>query len=102
MASGSSDFVKDLARRPPRQKVAILLGVLGLLGFLYWQFFYSGLTEELDGAVAEKASLVQKFEELQRKQKQMRAYAEEYEQLQATIRANARGAADGGGIAGLL
>ena len=40
------DFANQLAAKPPAIKAAILGGVAAFCGIFYYQFFYSGLSEE--------------------------------------------------------
>src|SRR5262245_38038948 len=64
----------ELAKKPPGVQLAVLGSVLLVLGFLYWQFFYSGLTEDRTAGESKKRSVSKKLEEL-------RADAKELERL---------------------
>jgi|GEM_PF-5190117 len=64
MAS-SSEFLQDLAKKPPAHKAAVLFGILAVFGFLYWQFFYSDLKESKSKAERKRARLQQKRKQLE-------------------------------------
>jgi len=54
-----ADLATELAKKPPAVKLGILLAVVGLLGVVYWQMFYSSMSEELEAAKQAHASLQQ-------------------------------------------
>jgi type IV pilus assembly protein PilO len=59
--------IQNILDRPKGQKVAIWVGVLAVLGFLFWQFFYSAkLTEKKE--LSDKAAELEKniFDERRR------------------------------------
>src|SRR5688572_17263494 len=53
-----------LAKKPLGVQLGVLAGVLLLLAFGYWQFFYSGLQEEKGGALSRKKAISKKLDEL--------------------------------------
>jgi len=69
--AGSSDFLSDLAKKPPAHKVAVLFGVLGFVGFVYWQFVYSELKTDKQKAERTRKNLRKKRAGLDT---QLRAY----------------------------
>ena len=58
------DYMGELAAKPLNFKLAVLGAVLAALGLLYWQLFYSGLSEDLDAAKNRNRSLRQKSDKL--------------------------------------
>ncbi len=60
MAASSNEFLQDLAKKPPAHKAAILFGVLGFVGFVYWQFMYSDLKQSKQKAQRTKKNLQKK------------------------------------------
>jgi Tfp pilus assembly protein PilO len=86
----ASDFVKELSRKPPATKAAILIGILAVLGFLYYQFIYTGLKEEQQKANVAKTKATNEKAELSRKKAEMPELEKRAAELQATIAANER------------
>jgi Tfp pilus assembly protein PilO len=73
----ASSAVATLARKPLGTQLAVLGGILAVLGFLYWNFFYSDMQEERRGAVARKASIAKKLDELRKDAKELEALRRE-------------------------
>lgn len=65
MAASSSEFLQDLAKKPPAHKAAILFGILAVVGFVYWQFFYSDLKTSKQKAERKRNRLQQKRKQLE-------------------------------------
>lgn len=59
-----TDYIAELARKPPGFKLALLGGIIAVLGLFYWQFMFSGLSDDLDSAKARNRSLRQKSDKL--------------------------------------
>ncbi len=57
MAASKNDFLAELAKKPPKTKLAILAGIIVLGGALYYQFFYSGLVDDKGSAMSQKQRL---------------------------------------------
>jgi type IV pilus assembly protein PilO len=53
----ANDFVAQLAKKPPQVKLAILAAVLAAFGLIYWQFFYSALSDKLVQLQAQRTQL---------------------------------------------
>ncbi len=62
----SNDFVSNLASKPIGFKLGLLGGIIALLGILYWQFFYSSLSDELKTAKNRTNTLQKKSERLKK------------------------------------
>jgi Tfp pilus assembly protein PilO len=60
----AKSVVGQLAKQPLKIQLAILAGVLAVLGFAYWQFFFSGLQEQRAAAESKKQSTAKKLDEL--------------------------------------
>lgn len=86
----ASDFVKELSRKPPATKAAILAGIMAVFGFLYYQFMYTGLKEEEQKASVAKTRASNEKDELTRKKAEMPELEKRAAELQATIAANER------------
>jgi len=52
------DLAAELAKRPLAFKLAVLGGILGFLGFFYWQFFYSTLSDDQRKLTTDRKKLV--------------------------------------------
>lgn len=63
------DLAAELARKPLSIKLAVLGGILAVLGFFYWQLFYSTLSDEQQQLAVEREKLV-KQETKYKKRKQ--------------------------------
>lgn len=86
----ASDFVRDLSRKPPATKAAILIFVLGIFGLLYYQFIYTGLKEDEKKAKVAKTRASNEKNDLTRKKAEMPELERRAAELQATIAANER------------
>lgn len=64
------DVFGELARKPLGYKLGLLAGVLAVLVFLYWQFMYSGLDEQLTRARGKNRTLQQQNEKLKKDKKE--------------------------------
>lgn len=84
----ASDFVRDLSRKPTGTKVAILVGIMAVFGVLYYQFFYTSLTEEETQAKRAKTKATNEKSELARKKAEMPELEKRAAALEATIAAN--------------
>ena len=58
------DYVSELASKPMGFKLGLLAALIVLMGVLYWQFFYSGLSDELKTAKNRTNTLQKKSEKL--------------------------------------
>ncbi len=63
----ANDILKQFSKKPPAVKIGILAGVAVILGALYWQFFYSELSDAKRKAAAKKSSLIKKGDALAKK-----------------------------------
>jgi type IV pilus assembly protein PilO len=88
--AAKSDLTEALAKRTPVEKAAILIGILVVLGFMYWQFFYSDMRTERDSLRSRSTQLLAEREKLQKQKDELPALEREYERLQKTIRDNLR------------
>lgn len=61
----------QLSKKPLGVQLAVLGAVLAVLGFGYWQFFYSGLDEEKSAAQSRKRSVSKKVDELRADKKDL-------------------------------
>lgn len=78
----SSDLVANLAKMPPGKKAAVLGGVLAVMALLYWQFFYSGLTEAKDSETKKRSRLVKEQTDLDKQMKELKALQAERKKLE--------------------
>lgn len=84
----NNDFLKELAKKPPKVKAAILAGIIIAFGAIYYQLFYSSLVEERDSLQSRKSSLTKKQTQLDKDLKEKRKLAEQNDELQRSIRDN--------------
>ena len=80
-----TDPLKQLAKQPPAVKAGILVGVLVVLGALYWQFFYSELHAAKKKEAAKKTSLLKKADSLDKKIADMKKLVERRRELNAEL-----------------
>ena len=59
-----NDSLKDFAKKPLGFRIGVIAGILAALGLLYWQFFYSGLSDEIGQLKATNTQLKQKHQKL--------------------------------------
>ena len=64
----SSNIATQLAEKPLKTQLGILVAVLVVLGFLYWQFFYSSLSEEKTNVESQFTSLQQENDKLKKRE----------------------------------
>lgn len=69
-----ADFASELAKKPPAVKLGILLGVCAALGLVYWQLYYSSMSEELESAKT-------RYSQLQQENKRYKQQLDEWEDL---------------------
>jgi type IV pilus assembly protein PilO len=62
-------MLDQLLKMPLTKKLFILGAAVAMVGFLFWQFYYSPLVEELDKAVSKHTSLQQKLSEVEKQKK---------------------------------
>jgi len=84
----SKDYVAELSRKPLGFKIALLAGVVVVLGFLYWQFFYSELSDELQQERTRTNTLTKKGEKLQRDLKEWNELVLKKQSLDEELRRN--------------
>ncbi len=82
------DYISILASKPPGYKLAVLGGVAVVLGFLYWQFFYSQLSDDLQQAKNQTTSLEQKNVKLQNDLKEWNVLVLQKKSLEAELSRN--------------
>src|SRR5687767_14839988 len=73
----SNKLLAQLAKKPLKIQLAILLGVVLVLGFGYWQFFFSGLQEQRAAAEGKKRSIAKKLDELRGDARELEALQRE-------------------------
>jgi Tfp pilus assembly protein PilO len=87
MAAKQSPIAK-LAEKPPGQQIAILVGVMAILGFLYFQVFLSSLTEELDSTESQVETLEDKKRALEKDVAERTKLINELEETRGRIQDN--------------
>ena len=85
----STDFISNLARRSPAYKATVLIGVAGVLGFLYWQFPYSTLKDDQKRLQAQRVDLVKKVEALHERESKYNEMLQQKEALDQQLAKNA-------------
>lgn len=86
-AAGRNDLAAQLAKQPPAKKAAILGAILAALGLLYWQFYYSGLTETRTSETSKRGRLQQEQQKLDADIKRMNELKVEHAKLKKGIEA---------------
>lgn len=81
----SKSVIGQLAKQPLKIQLAILGGLLVVLGFVYWQFFYSGLQEARAAEEAKKKTIASKVEELRGQAKELDDLRRELPERKAKI-----------------
>jgi type IV pilus assembly protein PilO len=61
-----NDLVAQFARKPPAVQAGIFLGVIALLGLIYWQFFYSALADDKQAAINRNGALQKENDNLKK------------------------------------
>ncbi len=61
----SQDLVAQLAKKPPAVKLGILVGVMAVLGLLYWQLVYSSLQEDMAKSARTRDTLDKEHKKLE-------------------------------------
>lgn len=62
----SSDWISQLAKKPPAYKAGVLFGVMAVLGLFYYQFRYSSLADERNSAERQHNALRQTNQKLKK------------------------------------
>lgn len=83
-----TDYMAELARKPPGFKLALLGGILAVLGLLYWQMMYSSVSDDLDSAKARNRSLRQKSDKLAKDKREWDQLVLEKKELDAELTKN--------------
>lgn len=86
--SKGKDLAAQIARQPPHIKAVILVGVLAVLGFVYWQFFYSTLADEKKQAAVTRKKLASEEEKLKEKEKEYKELLTKKKELDAQLAKN--------------
>jgi type IV pilus assembly protein PilO len=87
VSRGRGDLAAQLAKQPPAKKAAILVAILAVLGFFYWQFYYSGMTESRDNEKAVRSRLQAEQQKLDQDVRLMKKLKAEHENLRKGIEA---------------
>jgi Tfp pilus assembly protein PilO len=90
MASQSSQLIENFSKKSPGYKAAVFVFIGALLGLAYWQLILSSLEEDRDSARSTKSKLLRDQQQLDADLKQLKELVKENEELQETIRLNAR------------
>jgi Tfp pilus assembly protein PilO len=90
MAAQSSQLLENFSKKSPGYKAGVFIFIGALLGLAYWQLMLSPLQEERDSERSTKSKLLRDQQQLDADLKQLKALVKENEELQETIRLNAR------------
>lgn len=82
------DLAGELARKPLVVKLAVLGGILAVLGFFYWQFFYSTLSDEQRKLTNERKKLVKQEASYKKREKEWIELLQKKELLDDQIKKN--------------
>jgi Tfp pilus assembly protein PilO len=82
------DFAAELSKKPIGFKVGILAGVLAVLGFFYWQFFYSTLSDERTSLTTQRKKLSKQDKKLKQREKKWLELLQKKEVLDAQLKKN--------------
>jgi len=83
-----SDFATELASKPLGIKLGILGGVLAFLGFMYWQFMYSSLSDESAKLEHERTKLAKQEKDLKKREKDWIELLQKKEVLDEQLKKN--------------
>ena len=82
------DYLGELSRKPLGFKLGLLGGILAVLGFFYWQFMYSGASEDLTRAKNKNRLLRQDNERLKNDKKEWDQLVLQEKELQEELTRN--------------
>lgn len=86
--AGKQSIVAQIAAKPLGQQVGILVGIIVVLGGLYYQFFYSSLQEDLKTAKGQYTRLEKDHKKLKTREKEWTKMVKEKEALDDTLATN--------------
>lgn len=86
--SALQEWVNQLPKRPLSYKISVLLAALGVLGLLYYQFFYSDLSDRKAELEQQRSVLLEKQRKLNIELEEQKKLAQQNEELQRIIRDN--------------
>lgn len=83
-----NDSLRAFAKRPLGYKVAVFIGGMAVVGGLYYQLRYSGLSDELDEATQLNQVTQQRNAELKQREVQYRELVKQNDALKETLQQN--------------
>jgi type IV pilus assembly protein PilO len=94
--------LESILSRPKSHKIAILVGTLALMTFVYWQYFYSPLAEEYKKAEEKVAELEKKIADEKRRVASLSKLKEAVRELEAKLKTVLQELPDNSGIDQLI
>ncbi|WP_428261912.1 type 4a pilus biogenesis protein PilO [Haliangium sp.] len=85
-----NDFFDDLAKKSAGYKLGVVLIPLVLGGMLYWQFFYTDISDRLSYLESRQSTLLSEQRQLDSDLEQKKRLLQRMEELEQSIRANQR------------
>ena len=82
------DYAAELAKKPLGYKAGVLAAVLAVMGFFYWQFFYSTLSDERTTLTTERKKLAKQEKQLKDREKAWLELLQQKELLDAQLQEN--------------
>jgi Tfp pilus assembly protein PilO len=86
----SSQMIDNFAKKSTGYKAAVFIFIGAILGLAYWQLMLSSLQEERDQERSSRSKLLRDQQQLDADLKKLKELVKENEELQETIRLNAR------------
>lgn len=82
------DLAAELAQKPLVFKLAVLGGILAVLGFFYWQYFYSTLSDEHRRLTTQRKKLVKQEASYKKREKEWIELLQKKELLDEQLKKN--------------
>ncbi len=84
----ANDALADFAKKPIGFKIAVFLGVYAVLGFLYWQLYYSGMSDKVAELEVTGNRLQQEHQKLRTRETKYKKLVKQNEQLKEQLLKN--------------
>lgn len=80
-----NDALRDFSKKPLGFRIGVMAAGVGVIALLYWQLFYSDMSDELKGLKATNAKLQQKHKKLIDREKEYKKLVKQNEQLKEQL-----------------
>jgi len=80
-----NDTLKDFSKKPLGFRLGVIAGAYAVVGLLYWQFYYSGMSDELGQLKATNTQLKQKHQKLKAREAEYKELVKQNEELKEQL-----------------